>query len=109
MSASKWVTAAPVISRKCSGVWSASRQPTSEAHFSFPQDRDRNRRIAREETAAHAMVVSFAGTTIEENDMKNLIMMTTLLTGSVAAMADTSNGADNFYKSDKVTAQKVTF
>ncbi|MDB6170802.1 MAG: hypothetical protein JWL59_113 [Chthoniobacteraceae bacterium] len=42
--------------------------------------------------------------------MKNLIMSLTLLAGSFAAMgADMSNGADNFYKSDKVTTQNVTF
>ena len=42
--------------------------------------------------------------------MKNLIMSLALLASSFSAMAaDMSNGADNFYKSDKVTAQKVTF
>jgi len=42
--------------------------------------------------------------------MKNLIMSLTLMTGSLSAMgADMSHGADNFYQSDKVTAQKVTF
>lgn len=42
--------------------------------------------------------------------MKNLIMSLALLTGSFSAMgADLSNGADNFYKSDEVTTQKVTF
>ena len=42
--------------------------------------------------------------------MKNLMILPTLLIGSVSAMAaDMSKGADNFYKSDKVTAQKVTF
>ena len=32
-----------------------------------------------------------------------------LSTTGIAAAADMSNGADNFYKSDKVTVQKVTF
>lgn len=42
--------------------------------------------------------------------MKNLVTSLALLTSSLAAMgADMSNGADNFYRSDKVTAQKVTF
>src|SRR5437773_10877036 len=42
--------------------------------------------------------------------MKKLIMSLALLTSSVSASgADMSKGADNFYKSDKVTAQKVTF
>ena len=42
--------------------------------------------------------------------MKNLIMSLALLTSSFSAMAaDMSKGANNFYKSDKVTAQKVTF
>ncbi|MBX8513264.1 alpha/beta hydrolase [Pseudomonas cichorii] len=42
--------------------------------------------------------------------MKTLIVLLTLLTGSLNAMAqDMSNGANNFYKSDKVTTQKVTF
>ena len=42
--------------------------------------------------------------------MKKLMMLPTLLISSVSAMAaDMSKGADNFYKSDKVTAQKVTF
>jgi uncharacterized protein len=42
--------------------------------------------------------------------MKKLIMLLALLINSFSAMgADMSNGADNFYKSDKVTTQKVTF
>ncbi|MBX8484814.1 alpha/beta hydrolase [Pseudomonas cichorii] len=42
--------------------------------------------------------------------MKTLIVLLTFLTGSLNAMAqDMSNGANNFYKSDKVTTQKVTF
>src|SRR5947199_7352039 len=42
--------------------------------------------------------------------MKRLIMSLALLTSSFPALgADMSKGADNFYKSDKVTAQKVTF
>jgi uncharacterized protein len=42
--------------------------------------------------------------------MKEIIMTLAILTGPLAARAaDMSNGADNFYKSDKVTAQKVTF
>src|SRR5437016_13376813 len=43
--------------------------------------------------------------------MKNLIMSLALTTSALAVTvaADMSNGADNFYKSDKVTAQKVTF
>ncbi|MDF2858064.1 MAG: hypothetical protein K0Q87_3915, partial [Neobacillus sp.] len=36
-----------------------------------------------------------------------LVLSTTGI--SVASAADMSNGADNFYKSDKVTVQKVTF
>ena len=42
--------------------------------------------------------------------MKEIIMTLAILTGPLSAMAaDMSNGADNFYKSDKVTAQRVTF
>src|SRR5438132_11033523 len=42
--------------------------------------------------------------------MKKLIISLALLTSSFSALgADMSKGADNFYKSDKVTAQKVTF
>jgi len=42
--------------------------------------------------------------------MKKIIMTLAILSSPLAAMAaDLSNGADNFYKSDKVTAQKVTF
>jgi uncharacterized protein len=42
--------------------------------------------------------------------MKKIIMTLAILTSPLAAMAaDRSNGADNFYKSDKVTEQKVTF
>ena len=42
--------------------------------------------------------------------MKEIIMTLAILTAPLSAMAaDMSNGADNFYKSDKVTAQKVTF
>ena len=42
--------------------------------------------------------------------MKTLIMLLALLIGTFTGLAaDMSNGADNFYKSDKVTAQKVTF
>ena len=42
--------------------------------------------------------------------MKNLIMSLALLANPFSAMAaDMSKGADNFYKSDNVTAQKVTF
>jgi fermentation-respiration switch protein FrsA (DUF1100 family) len=42
--------------------------------------------------------------------MRHLILAPVLLASSFAAMAaDLSNGADNFYKSDKVVLQKVTF
>ncbi|MFP2468890.1 alpha/beta hydrolase [Pseudescherichia vulneris] len=42
--------------------------------------------------------------------MKNITLALGLLLGSFAATAaDMSKGADNFYKSDKVTQQKVTF
>jgi uncharacterized protein len=42
--------------------------------------------------------------------MKNLIMLLALVASPFSAMAaDMSNGADNFYKSDKVAAQKVAF
>ena len=42
--------------------------------------------------------------------MKEIIMTLAILTGPLAVTAaDMSNGADNFYKSDKVTAQRVTF
>jgi fermentation-respiration switch protein FrsA (DUF1100 family) len=42
--------------------------------------------------------------------MKMLIVLLGLLFSSFTVMgADMSNGADNFYKSDKVTVQKVTF
>ncbi|MCL6693159.1 alpha/beta hydrolase [Pseudomonas sp. R3.Fl] len=42
--------------------------------------------------------------------MKRLFLMLGLLLGSFTAMgADMSRGADNFYQSDKVTVQKVTF
>ena len=42
--------------------------------------------------------------------MKKIITTLAILSSPLAAMpADLSNGADNFYKSDKVTVQKVTF
>ena len=41
--------------------------------------------------------------------MKNLLMSIALLTSLSATAADLSNGANNFYKSDKVTTQKVAF
>jgi hypothetical protein len=42
--------------------------------------------------------------------MKNLVLCLALAFGSLTATAaDLSNGADNFYKSNKVTAQQVTF
>ncbi|WP_417070601.1 alpha/beta hydrolase [Niveibacterium terrae] len=42
--------------------------------------------------------------------MKKLLMVLGLLLGSFAAnAADMSNGADNFYNSDKLTVQKVSF
>jgi fermentation-respiration switch protein FrsA (DUF1100 family) len=42
--------------------------------------------------------------------MKNLVLSLALAFGSLTATAaDLSNGADNFYKSNKVTAQQVTF
>ncbi|CAM3547493.1 hypothetical protein BZK31_28320 [Pseudomonas floridensis] len=42
--------------------------------------------------------------------MKRFLLMLGLLVGSYSAMgADMSNGADNFYKSDKLIQQKVTF
>ncbi|MDB6170980.1 MAG: Dienelactone hydrolase-related enzyme [Chthoniobacteraceae bacterium] len=43
------------------------------------------------------------------NPIKPLMMPLTILTSSLSASADTAQGADNFYKSDKVTVQKVTF
>ena len=42
--------------------------------------------------------------------MKTLMMSLAVIASPLAAIgADMSNGADNFYKSDKVTLQKVTF
>ena len=42
--------------------------------------------------------------------MKKIIVLLTLLVSSLSAIgADMSNGADNFYTSDKVTVQKVNF
>jgi len=42
--------------------------------------------------------------------MNRLVLLLGLLMASLSALgADMSNGAKNFYKSDKVTAQKVTF
>jgi hypothetical protein len=42
--------------------------------------------------------------------MKKFIVLLGVMIASFSARAqDMSNGADNFYKSDKVTAQKVTF
>ncbi|MHC8382055.1 alpha/beta hydrolase [Pseudomonas sp. LB3P14] len=42
--------------------------------------------------------------------MKKIILLLTLLVSSLSAIgADMSNGADNFYTSEKVTVQKVTF
>ena len=41
--------------------------------------------------------------------MKDLIMSIALMTSPLAMAADMSKGADNFYKSDKVTAQRVAF
>ncbi len=42
--------------------------------------------------------------------MRKLIMLLGLLISSFSVMgADMSNGADNFYTSDRVTVQKVTF
>ncbi|MBT2372177.1 alpha/beta hydrolase [Pseudomonas fluorescens] len=42
--------------------------------------------------------------------MKKLILLLTLFVNSLSAIgADMSNGADNFYTSEKVTVQKVTF
>lgn len=42
--------------------------------------------------------------------MRNLVLLLGLLMASLSALgADMSNGADNFYKSEKVTMQKVTF
>src|SRR3974377_490444 len=42
--------------------------------------------------------------------MKKLVILFGLLTSSLTAMGqDMSNGADNFYKSDKLIARKVSF
>ena len=41
--------------------------------------------------------------------MRKLIVLPALLLSFAASAADLSNGADNFYKSDKVILQKVTF
>src|SRR5437763_2970270 len=47
---------------------------------------------------------------MKNNPVRKLIMIPALLISSFSAMAaDMSHGADNFYKSHKVTAQKVTF
>jgi fermentation-respiration switch protein FrsA (DUF1100 family) len=47
---------------------------------------------------------------MKEGPMKKLIMLLALMITSLPATAqDMSNGAANFYKSDKVTVQKVTF
>jgi fermentation-respiration switch protein FrsA (DUF1100 family) len=57
-----------------------------------------------------AMHETTSGTAKGVKTMKKLIMSAALLTSSCFAMGGAmSSGADNFYKSDKVTMQKVNF
>ena len=70
---------------------------------SFPQECARPRRITREEQRLWADTGLIS-------KMKKLIILPALLISSFSAIgADMANGADNFYRSDKVTTQKVTF
>jgi hypothetical protein len=52
----------------------------------------------------------YGPTPFKEPPMKRLLLALGLLVTSLTALgADMSNGADNFYTSDKVTVEKVTF
>jgi fermentation-respiration switch protein FrsA (DUF1100 family) len=79
--------------QRCEGAWLRGRQPR--------MGRDRPQEPFRR---------SAKGVLYKPRSMKNLIMSLALLANPFSALAaDMSNGANNFYKSDKVTAQKVTF
>ena len=89
------------------GFWGHRREACENSGSSlcgcFPQECARPRRIARE----GERLWTDTGVDLK---MKKLIILPALLINSFSAMgADISHGADNFYKSDKVTTQKVTF
>jgi hypothetical protein len=89
-----------------------SRQPDSAARFSFQQNPDSYRRIAGE-GFPNCVQIEVVMKTISIRMWRQILTATSLAlataTGELARAADLSNGADNFYKSDKVAARKVAF
>src|SRR5205809_7880074 len=104
MSGSKSATPARAISRKSSAVWLELRQRSSVARFSFPQDCDRGRRIAREGLVRVRQCACMKTNSIRTRSLK-AIAGTAL---AVTMSADVTRAADQlawdrtFPQSDKV-------
>src|SRR5216117_1378591 len=112
MSASKWATPARAISRKSSDAWWASRQRSSGARFSFPQDCDRGRRIAREGflhlgQCVHMKLNSMGTRSLQV--IAGTAMAVAASTPNVTHAADQLAWDKTFPQSDKVIHQTVFF
>src|SRR5947208_2322848 len=112
MSVSEWDTAARAISHKSSGAWSASRQRSSGARFSFPQDCDRDHRIAREGFLHMRQCVPMKLNSIRT---RSLQVITGMALGMAVSTPNVTHATDQlawdktFPQSDKVIHQKVSF
>src|SRR5436190_18908009 len=97
------VTRARAISPKYSDAWQVLRRLNFAARSRGENFTARSRQAPHERERRKPRVAGYSL-------MKEIIMTLAILTSSLGAIAaDLSNGADNFYKSDKVITQKVTF
>src|SRR5207253_10687153 len=113
MSGSKSATPARAISRKSSAVWLELRQRSSVARFSFPQDCDRGRRIAREGffhvSQCECVMKTNSIRTRSQKAIVGAALAVAMSTPDVTHAADQLAWDKTFPQSDKVIHQKVSF
>src|SRR5947199_3348282 len=113
MSDLKWATPAQAISLKSSAVLLVLRQRSSVARFSFPQDCDRGRRIAREGffhmSQCECVMKTNSIRTRSQKAIVGAALAVAISTPEVTHAADQLAWDKTFPQSEKVVHQKVTF
>src|SRR4030095_3995001 len=109
----KWATPARVISRKSSAALLVLLQRSSVARFSFPQDCDRSRRIAREgifhlSQCECVMKTNFIRTR-SQKAIAAAVLAAAMSIPDVTCAGDQLAWDKTFPQSEKVIHQKVTF
>src|SRR3954464_10867550 len=112
MSHSKLATQAQAILRKRFVASSVSRQPSSAARFSSPQDRDSRRRITREGLVTVRQVGDMKTNSIRSHSIKAVagaVLAVAISTPDAIQAADKTAWDKTFPKSEQVEHRKVSF